>query len=59
MVNGNVRPEVVNWLLEEIIDAIVADFAPVFVTEAFCEVFLPDATVPKFRLAGENCRESC
>lgn len=46
-------------MLEEIIAAIVAAFALVFVTEPFCPVFLPEATVPKLRLAGENWRESC
>lgn len=59
IVRGNARPDVVNWLLDEMICAIVAALVPVFVTEALCEIFLPEVTVPKFKLAGENCKESC
>src|SRR5277367_6337355 len=37
----------------------VADLVEVLVTLAAWEVFLPVGTLPKFKLAGANCSDSC
>src|SRR5271154_1963617 len=37
----------------------VADLVEVLVTLAAWEVFLPAGTLPKFKLAGANCSDSC
>ena len=58
-VNGKFTPEIVKALFEDAICAMTTVVLAVLVTEALCEAFLPATTLPKFKLDGENCSDTC
>jgi hypothetical protein len=55
--NGMLKFDVVNWLLEILIWAIVRLPVPVFVTVALCETLCPTSTLPKLKLPGVTEKE--